>query len=188
MQSDPVDTYLQFYAYPEDPTETATGPYTLTDAGVAHSMTFHADGTLDETYELGLESAHSGDVYDGCTFVVHYTALWHYDFSSYSSVVVTHRRVAAMPLDGSACSKPSLSAMRINQPSFAEELANGQLSPSSIDYDRLLYNPPGKVTWSEGNLVSSMQQILGALAVDTPGAAVQVNGYTSFTNPRHVKQ
>lgn len=193
---------LQFSPAASDTTSTFVGPYSF-DASqpLQHEITFNADGTTAEVFRYSILSAHPGDAYDGCSFVLSFTGKWTLalddTYSGGLDLTVSDRVPAASPSAGSTCGDPQITAMLIGQPSSLSipALPPTELGPS-IDYSALLESPPGDALMSEGcigcdsslfssSLLATVQYLAEAGTGGEAGSA-SASGY--LNNPGYAKQ
>lgn len=185
---DPSDYYSTVNANVVSGTGTTIGPYDLAESGIDHEVTFHGDGTMEETFSFGISSAHAGDVYAGCTFQVHFAADWRTEFQPYPRVLVTHREPTASPLSGSTCTNPPIAEMQLSQADYSLGSVDTTLSPNQIDYTPLLFAQPGDVVWRNQDLIGQIYQILSGLSDFEGEETTQLQGYFSFIAVEYVKQ
>jgi hypothetical protein len=194
---------LQFSPAPGDTTSTFVGPYSFDPKQpLQHEITFNADGTTAEVFRYGIVSAHPGDAYAGCSFVLSFTGKWTLalddTFGGGLDLTVSDRVPAASAAAGSTCGDPHVSSMLIGRPPSpaTPPLPPLQLGPY-LDFSPLLASPPGAARLSEncagcgasGTVLSSSLlatvQYLAEVGMGQPGSA-SANGY--LNDPGYVKQ
>jgi hypothetical protein len=172
--------YAYFNISPTQGVGTNLGPYTLAAEGVTHTLAFHGDGTLDQTWSFGVNSGHGGDLYAGCKFAIHYVGRWQTTFQPYYRVLISGLVPAVSPLAGSTCANPALANLALAQPGALAPLPPSVIYPN-IDYTRLLYTPPGKPQWADSGQFNYLAQVANGLSAVT-GDQAQFQGQFSLYN------
>ncbi len=172
-------------------TGTTVGPYVLSDAGVVHTMTFNADGSYAETMSYGIKSQSStpGDLYDGCAIQLSFVGTWtlRTDGGTPTVLVSTRKPKPGAATTGSTCTAPPISEWDISQAGSSIVVNNTALY-LGIDYSPLLNDPPGKPSWSAGDLGNALTNTLGALSDQQGPNTSSVGGSLYPQNFRYLKQ
>ena len=163
----------------------AIGPYRLSTASpLRHTFTFAAGGVFSETFELTIQSATSGDLYNGCHFKLAYQGGWISTRSDDSRVALFDRRFMSMA--GSTCASPPVSDVQLTP---SDVLSDEVLSSSNIDYSRLRDSPAGRAEWQNYSLLQQgFSQIVPSLSDFTGADTASLSGYINVFDARYVKQ